>query len=665
MNSAVLASHLRPPATASVDIPELRRKLLDLLPAASRLLLLGDIDSAFEDAYAERHPGTTFLDLDEDPIAAARSCDLVVIPDGFQALEDPLPTLKLLAAHGAPELRLYVEFDSPPEFFPGRPTETGETVSPFDFPAQARRGSRASMIKLLMDAGWMPHNADWTLAPGTRDKVTGIIVDAIRVFEPVAPRTEAARFAVVVPTTRTSELELNVNCSPGLGEVAAPIFAVRDAGNPAEALNTALPHIEQDWVLICHQDVYFPESFGLRLNAVLDGIAPEDRARSLIGFVGTAVDQAEGGYRNAGFTIDRLTRLDFADSEHAISFDEAALVIARDSLHRIDPAMGWHLWATEMCLRSICQHELFPRIVRLPLFHNSANDSTLTDSFGESSVRLLAKFPDFGPIPTLCGTIVATEPAPVAASAPVLAPAAAPVPATPAACCICAHPVSQWLPHPEIGARSEFMRLLDAVGSDLSVYACPACGSNDRDRHLWHYMNAVGLLDRMASARVLHIAPERHLEALLAQVPPRHYVRGDLHPQREGHLRLDVEALEFADGSFDLVICNHVLEHVGHPERALAEFHRCLSPGGVLIAQTPYSPTLRQTFEMNTPVSPAFARLFYGQADHVRLFGSDIVSLFHAAGFQGELLPHGVVLPGIDALAHGCNPREPFFCFSK
>jgi SAM-dependent methyltransferase len=234
-----------------------------------------------------------------------------------------------------------------------------------------------------------------------------------------------------------------------------------------------------------------------------------------------------------------------------------------------------------------------------------------------------------------------------------------------ATCSICDQPVDHWLPHPQIAMRSEFMKLLGTVGSDLSVYQCPHCHSTDRDRHLWHYMRAVGLLKMLPSAQLLHIAPERPLELLIEAHKPMAYVRGDLQPRRDGHLKLDVEALPFDDGSFDLIICNHVLEHVADPARALAEFHRCLVPGGVLIAQTPFAPALKNTLELNRPVTPGFARLFYGQEDHVRLFGADIVDLFHAAGFAGEPLSHASVLGEMDARLQGCNAIEPFFAFTR
>ena len=142
-------------------------------------------------------------------------------------------------------------------------------------------------------------------------------------------------------------------------------------------------------------------------------------------------------------------------------------------------------------------------------------------------------------------------------------------------------------------------------------------------------------------------------------------MRGDLFPAREGIVKVDAEAMPFEDGRFDLVIANHLLEHVHHPDRALAEFERCLAPGGLLVAQTPYAPKLKRTFEVDARPTPDFARMFYGQDDHVRLFGGDITGYFEAAGLRGSLLPHEQMLPGIDPLEFGCNAREPFFAFSK
>jgi SAM-dependent methyltransferase len=232
-------------------------------------------------------------------------------------------------------------------------------------------------------------------------------------------------------------------------------------------------------------------------------------------------------------------------------------------------------------------------------------------------------------------------------------------------CSVCRKTVTAWKPHPHLAQRSEFMKLMDTIGSDMAVYQCPACGCTDRDRHLWLYLNAIGLPDSIRGARLLHLAPERHLEALFEACGPAEYIKGDLLPSRPNQIKVDAEQLQFDNGQFDIIVCNHVLEHVESPERALAEFFRCLKPRGLLIAQTPYSPLLKATFELKTFPGADFATLFYGQNDHVRLFADDIVSRFRAAGFQGELLAHVTLLPGVDAQEAGINAREPLFIFSK
>ncbi|MGF6752780.1 methyltransferase domain-containing protein [Paraburkholderia sp. GAS42] len=232
-------------------------------------------------------------------------------------------------------------------------------------------------------------------------------------------------------------------------------------------------------------------------------------------------------------------------------------------------------------------------------------------------------------------------------------------------CAICEQPVEAWLAHPNVNMRMEFMEHTETVGSILDKHNCPHCYCNDRDRHLWLYIAYSGILENAATMRILHIAPEARVEPRIRRLQPREYIAGDLFPHSPDHRKINVEALDFPDGYFDLIICNHVLEHVDNPDVALAEFSRCLAPGGHLVAQTPYSPILKRTFELNKPASVPFKTWYFGQDDHVRLFGADIVDYFRAAGLNGDLYPHATVLGNIDADAAGCNVREPFFLFAR
>ncbi|HVW53248.1 MAG TPA: methyltransferase domain-containing protein [Trinickia sp.] len=233
-------------------------------------------------------------------------------------------------------------------------------------------------------------------------------------------------------------------------------------------------------------------------------------------------------------------------------------------------------------------------------------------------------------------------------------------------CVVCEQPVAKWLAHPEANKTDRaFMKQVESIGSTLEHHQCPNCGCNDRERHLWLYLAFSRILEDVSQKRVLHIAPEPGIEQRIRRLSPGEYVGGDLSPRLPHHRRLNVEHLDFPDGYFDIIICNHVLEHVGDPDAALAEFNRCLAPGGHLIAQTPYSPLLRNTFELNKPVTPAFATHYFGQSDHVRLFGADIVDRFRSAGLAGDLYAHDSVLGQVDPETYGCNGREPFFFFTK
>jgi SAM-dependent methyltransferase len=234
-----------------------------------------------------------------------------------------------------------------------------------------------------------------------------------------------------------------------------------------------------------------------------------------------------------------------------------------------------------------------------------------------------------------------------------------------AECIICGQAVGAWLAHPHLEQTSGFIKAVQTVGSDLLNYQCPNCGCTDRDRHLWLYLQAIGLPNSLSGARILHLAPEAHLERRLDACRPAEYVRGDLYPSRPNQLRVDLERMEFPDDHFDLIICNHVLEHVSDPDQALAECWRCLQPGALLIAQTPYAPLLKQTLELTVTPTAEFATLFFGQDDHVRLFGSDLEARIQAAGFRGNLVSHAQLLPQVDPRKAGVNEREPLFLFHK
>jgi len=210
------------------------------------------------------------------------------------------------------------------------------------------------------------------------------------------------------------------------------------------------------------------------------------------------------------------------------------------------------------------------------------------------------------------------------------------------------------------------MRALEVVGSDVRRFNCPRCLSHDRERHLLLYLRATGLLQELARLRILHMAPEANLARIIGEGRPARYVRGDLFPAEPGVERINLQDIPHAAGSFDLVIANHVMEHVDDDHAALLEIARVLAPGGFAILQTPYSPLLATTFADSGILRSAVARLqAYGQEDHVRLYGGDVFKRFTVGGLVDRSVTHAVALPGIDAYYYGVNPAEPLFLFQR
>jgi len=209
------------------------------------------------------------------------------------------------------------------------------------------------------------------------------------------------------------------------------------------------------------------------------------------------------------------------------------------------------------------------------------------------------------------------------------------------------------------------MHVLSLVGSDPEHFECPRCGAHDRERHLFMYLEKTGLLADMRGKSVLHFAPEKRLARCILATRPECYVRCDLYPQTPEIVRVDMLAMQFEAASFDMLIANHVLEHVADDMQALAEIRRVLKVGGYAILQTPYSRTLHRTWEDPGIVEEAARLQAYGQADHVRLYGRDLFDRFSSAGLASRKQEHAELLADIDPIRCGVNPDEPFMLFQR
>lgn len=290
--------------------------------------------------------------------------------------------------------------------------------------------SPASAFKVFLDSGWLPnlcgqyratlpdteffkriiHASDALGVPAaTATRNLGMyqmIVDCIK-WQPTlkpASRDEPA-LSVIVPVNRQWEYDLNIVKSPGLREINAEIICVKDAKSAAEAYATGCSAAKSFWRLMVHQDVYFPAGTGHALTAALKSLEQNGHTASPVGFAGLAVTE-ENKLRFAGMVIDRTARFTHQGSTKAVSIDEFAVAMHKNTSVTPDPNLGWHTWATDLCLQA-ANHSGEPDavILELPLFHNSLNPYVLPESYHASAARLLAKYPDMEKIHTLCGSL--------------------------------------------------------------------------------------------------------------------------------------------------------------------------------------------------------------------------------------------------------------------
>lgn len=233
-------------------------------------------------------------------------------------------------------------------------------------------------------------------------------------------------------------------------------------------------------------------------------------------------------------------------------------------------------------------------------------------------------------------------------------------------CVVCGNRVWRFMPYRQ-GASgvAPLMLALDMVGSDVDHFECPRCGAHDRERHLLLYLKASGFWDKLHQWSVLHFAPEKRLSQRIAGQRPMQHVRCDLYPASADIMRVDMQSMPFEAETFDLLLANHVLEHVDALDLALSEIHRVLKHGGYAVLQTPFCPSLNSTWEDGGIATPQARLQAFGQEDHVRLFGRDIFERIARTGLEPCIQSHQKLLANCDAAAFGVNPKEPFFLFRK
>lgn len=161
---------------------------------------------------------------------------------------------------------------------------------------------------------------------------------------------------------------------------------------------------------------------------------------------------------------------------------------------------------------------------------------------------------------------------------------------------------------------------------------CPSCLALERHRLLWLYLkNETGFFTE--TARMLHVAPEYCFIKRFGRLPNLDYVTADLESPL-AKVKMDIQAIPFGDATFDIIFCNHILEHVPDDRLAMREMYRVMRPGGWGIVLSPVNPQRETTYEDPSIIDPVERERHFGQKDHVRDYGLDFGQRLSEAGFR-------------------------------
>ena len=153
----------------------------------------------------------------------------------------------------------------------------------------------------------------------------------------------------------------------------------------------------------------------------------------------------------------------------------------------------------------------------------------------------------------------------------------------------------------------------------------------ERHRLMWLYLKDYSNF-MTEKLDVLHIAPEQCFHARFKAQENLKYLTGDLEsPIADMHF--DLHSIPLEENRFDVVFCNHVLEHVDDALQCMKELYRVMKPGGWGIMQVPQDISRKETYEDASITSPEDREKHYWQKDHVRLFGLDYPEWLKKAGF--------------------------------
>jgi SAM-dependent methyltransferase len=184
-----------------------------------------------------------------------------------------------------------------------------------------------------------------------------------------------------------------------------------------------------------------------------------------------------------------------------------------------------------------------------------------------------------------------------------------------------------------IDGKSFRMFLPYGYGNQRNNVLSPSTLSLERHRLLWLYLqNQTDFFSSKTKKKVLHFAPEQAFYKLFRNQKNLDYTTTDLlSPLAD--VKADICNLPFDDNQYDVILCNHVLEHIPDDTKAMQELFRVLKPGGMAILQIPQDLSRQKTFADDTITNQKERAKIFGQYDHVRIYGRDYFDKLRSIGF--------------------------------
>lgn len=169
---------------------------------------------------------------------------------------------------------------------------------------------------------------------------------------------------------------------------------------------------------------------------------------------------------------------------------------------------------------------------------------------------------------------------------------------------------------------------------------CPQCKSHERHRALWFFFNERKDLLKKGN-KFLHFAPEIQFNELFRSAGMEYHPVDISFNNSLVEEQIDIQDIPYENDYFDVIYCSNILEHVPDDKKGMSELYRVLKPGGIALILVPINGISYEmpvdkskTFENPKYNTPKLREKYYGQDDHLRLYGTDFKDKLINVGFK-------------------------------